>query len=585
MTEMSVTVTVGEGSEAHNHDLEYRSTLKHVHDRSDGVVELIPYRNYNTVINEAVKPYIDRYNQRVEERYQAAWDRYNAGEIKTKPRKRDYRKMSYEYTAEVFGEKYRNPHTGKVEEAPMFRSIIVGIGDKEDRQSGRITEAQAKEIFRTVTAEFKEKFPDFLLLGASLHLDEEGFYHTHIDYKPLYEKTLPDAEQGQKRRGLDVGTGQEAALEHMGFKPEQSIINGRDKAPLLFNAFRNEIYRMMESAMAEQGLRLQYGVSARKDPEKDSSRNQKLEVWQATQDAAREMQHKKNLALEIVSQDKVSPEGFKAAMAAVADLNDTLQKVQESPQTALRNGYKITFTLFDQLKSMVRSVQETIGHLLRKLDQAMADVELYKPFKEKFEKLEAKHTTLESEHNELERRFSALGEAAKSLLKERDELKAKVELRDQFLEQAYYSGNNMLDTVREIEAAEERKKRQKVQAAEDPTAQMKNSVLWENDSRLAALESWGRDTTKYRAMLDTLLKEGKIPVLYQDGERIRVTHFVTPSKAVALMEQTKGQIQARSQERTMDEVKAEICNIRNNQPQQQPQLGKQKKAKEKDLGD
>jgi len=62
MAEISVTVTVGEGSERHNHDLEYRSTLKHVHDMKDGVIELVPYRPYQEQINELMKPYIDEYN-------------------------------------------------------------------------------------------------------------------------------------------------------------------------------------------------------------------------------------------------------------------------------------------------------------------------------------------------------------------------------------------------------------------------------------------------------------------------------------------------------------------------------------------
>lgn len=466
MTEVSVTVTVGEGSEEHNHDLEYRSTLKHVHDRPDGVIELIPYRPYSMVIEDAMKPYIDRYNQRVEERYQAAWERYNSGEIKTKPRKRDYRKMEDSYIFESHGEKYRNPHTGKVEEAPLFRSIIVGIGDREDRQTGRITEEQAREIFRDVIAKFREKFPDFLLLGATLHLDEQGFYHAHIDYKPMYEKSEPDAEKGQKRRGLDVGTGQEAALEHMGFKPEQSIINGRDKAPLLFNAFRNEIYRMMESSMAEHGLRLQYGVSARKEPEKDSSRNQKLEVWQATQDAAREMQHKKNLALDIVAQDTVSPEGLKAAMAAVSDLNNTLRKVQDSPRTTMRNGYVVNFTLFDQMKSAVANVVKTMGYLLQKLKQALADVELYKPYKAKYEKLEAQHKELQQDFATLREGARGLMKENRSLVEENTDLKDKHNAKDKLLAVGEYEGRNLLDWYREIEAAAERKKRQKETDAE-----------------------------------------------------------------------------------------------------------------------
>ena len=62
MKELSVTITFGMGNEAHNHDLEYRETLEHVHAREDGVVELLPYRPYRNQINELMRPYIDEYN-------------------------------------------------------------------------------------------------------------------------------------------------------------------------------------------------------------------------------------------------------------------------------------------------------------------------------------------------------------------------------------------------------------------------------------------------------------------------------------------------------------------------------------------
>ena len=83
MKELSVTITFGMGNEAHNHDLEYRETLEHVHAREDGVVELLPYRPYRDQINELMRPYIDEYNAERDRRLQAAWDRYNAGELKT----------------------------------------------------------------------------------------------------------------------------------------------------------------------------------------------------------------------------------------------------------------------------------------------------------------------------------------------------------------------------------------------------------------------------------------------------------------------------------------------------------------------
>ena len=94
-------------------------------------------------------------------------------------------------------------------------------------------------------------------------------------------------------KGLSVTNSLDTALENLGYKPEQSIINGRDKVPILFNAMRNQIYHIMEEEMRKEDMYLQYGVSAKKEPNKDSSRNQKLEIWQATQDAARTIQHLK----------------------------------------------------------------------------------------------------------------------------------------------------------------------------------------------------------------------------------------------------------------------------------------------------
>ena len=76
----------------------------------------------------------------------------------------------------------------------------------------------------------------------------------------------------------------------------------------------------------------------------------------------------------------------------------------------------------------------------------------------------------------------------------------------------------------------------------------KNQVIRENNNRLEALASRGMDAVKYSKTLTGLLKQGKIPVLHLDeSNRLRVTHFVTPSKAVALMENTKGQIQPMQQ--------------------------------------
>lgn len=377
MKEISVTVTFGIGNEIHNHDLEYRETLHHVHTREDGVIELLPYRSYQEQINELMKPYIDDYNNERDKQYHKVWKRYNNGEIKTKPRKRDYKHLGYDYYTEHKDDEYYNQRTKRKEPLPIFRSIILGIGDRADRKKRKISEEQALRIFQKTIVEFQKDNPLLHVLGAAVHLDEDGFYHCHLDFKPLYDKNQ------SKSRGLAVGISFEEALEQSGYLPEQSIINGRDKAPIRFNALRNKIYRTMEKAMVAEGIHLQYGISAIKEPKKDSSRNQSLEAWQATQDAAREIQHQKNIALDVISQDSVSPSELKEAMEAVQNMTNTLQKVEESPLTLSRRGYKVTFKLFDQMKTMLQQMQKVIGSLIHEINTLKSKLDYYKPFKQR----------------------------------------------------------------------------------------------------------------------------------------------------------------------------------------------------------
>ena len=404
MAEISVTVTVGEGSERHNHDLEYRSTLKHVHDMKDGVIELVPYRPYQEQINELMKPYIDEYNKRVDQRYQEAWERYNSGEIKTKPRKRDYKHMDYDYCEAHKDDYIKNPVTGKREQVPLFRELIVGLGDKQDRELGRITEEQAKHVAADVVREFQEKFPHLHILGATLHLDEAGFYHLHLDYKPVMAAEFS--------KGLQCTVSQDTVLEQMGYEPEQSLINASDKAPLRFNAFRNEIYRFTEKSLADVNLRLLYGASKVKEPEKDSSTNQQLANWQATKDAANELQHLKNVMLDTVQSDKVSPEGFKQAITAADNIVKTLDIIEQQPRSRLnKNEVKVNFHLFDQLKSFVRDMVNTVKHLLHKIDvltenldvemdrteQLQAELDRCKPYYEQYGTVQARMRQAELE--------------------------------------------------------------------------------------------------------------------------------------------------------------------------------------------
>lgn len=342
--EISVTVTAGAGSEKHNHDLDYRQTLEHVHGSAEDVIELIPYKEYKEAINEVLKPFISHYNECQAQRYKSAWDRYNAGIIKTKPRKRDYKPMSYDYYSEHLEDVFFNKKTKQNEKVRMFRSLIVGLGDKEDRLKETITREEAIAIFKEFIEEWNEKYPTLKLLGATVHLDEEGFYHCHIDYKPV--SMGPDNSFGK------FHVGQEFAFEAMGFEPEQSIINARDKVPIRFNAFRNSVYKSIEEKLSKHKIRLQYGVSKLKEPDKDSSKNQQIEVWQEARDSVRTLQHEKNIVLETVDKDFTDPENIEKALTSFQKIEQVFTKILSSPHHRLDSKSRVvSFHLLDQMKS------------------------------------------------------------------------------------------------------------------------------------------------------------------------------------------------------------------------------------------
>lgn len=365
---VSCTCTVGTSSEQHNHDLEYRSTLKHVHNSPDGVIELIPYRNYYEQINALMRPHIEEYNRHQEERYQAAWQRYNEGKIKTKPRKRDYQPMGYDYCADHVNDTHYNQATKKVETVKMWRGLIFGLGDKNDRKNGIITQQEAVTVMTRVVERWLELFPNFKLLGATIHLDEEGFYHCHIDYVPF----VPGIKAKKQEQGLRISLSQETALEHMGYQPEQSIINESDKAPIRFNAFRNRVYLETEKALNAHGLRLLYGASKIKEPQKDSSVNQRMENWQNTQDGVRTLQELKNHTLDIVEKDSVTPEEIKEALTAAHEMEYLLDTVSQQKRSRTnKDNITVHFSLFDQIKSIIRNMVTAVAVLVKRIEELM----------------------------------------------------------------------------------------------------------------------------------------------------------------------------------------------------------------------
>lgn len=362
---ISCTVTVGASSERHNHDLEYRQTLEHVHGCAEDVIEIIPYRSYEEQIDEIMRPFIEDYNRKLEERYKEALERYNSGKIKTKPCLKRYVPMSFDYCEKHRNRQYFNRKAHQFEAMRLWRGLIFGLGDQKDRQNNLITREEAVDVMRKLVKQWPELFPNFILLGCTIHLDEKGFYHCHIDYFPLFEKPVSN----KQILGLRVSCSHDGALEYMGYEPEQSIINGKEKAPIRFNAFRNQIYLVAEAGLNAHGIRLEYGVSKRKNPNIDSSVHQSQKDWQNIQDGVIERQRMKNHLLDIVNKDMITPEHIADAIRTADQLQSLFAEMFNEKRIRLgKNNVVVEHRLFDQLKSYIQAMIEDNAYLFKRIE-------------------------------------------------------------------------------------------------------------------------------------------------------------------------------------------------------------------------
>lgn len=355
MKEFSVTVSSGEGSEKHNHDLAYRKKLAHTHDTNrKTVIELVPYKNYRDAINELYKPYIDAYNEERKKAKEEAWERYKNGQRKSKPKAKDYKLRGYDVYATYFPEGKQktvyNKVKGRYEKVHPYRSMIVGLGKASDKEV--ISREEALKVFKDFLKRFEKDFPNLHIIGATVHLDESGFYHMHVDYVPLYEKI-------GKTKGLAVGNSIENALKSMGYVPEKSIINGKDKPPLLFNALRNRMYGEMEEAMNENGLAMQYFVNEKAN--RSPSERVELSAWQQEQDRLKNAQKAKNRALDDI--------GTKSPELMVLHAK-TLETQMECVKTNLLGNVKVQSNLWLSLLEAIRQLRAMITKLADELKKA-----------------------------------------------------------------------------------------------------------------------------------------------------------------------------------------------------------------------
>lgn len=339
MIELSVSVTMGFACEQHNHDSGYRSTLDHVLALDCGEIELTPYVNYSAKINALLKPAIAEYNARRQFQYQKAIDRYNMGDRKTKPRAKDYQPMSYDYVGEHKRRYGRNPSTSRMEQMTQYRELIIKIANIKDRVIGNLPDSISKKICATIVRSFSDAFKSLHLLGATVHANEPGTLHLHLDFIPISKKT-------DWKSGLPVSLGLDAALQEMGLVPETSIMCTKsERIPILFNALRNRIFKFCEEALINHGYRMQYEATSKNYPSLDPSSPRSLQEFQYLSDHGRFIQHVKNATLDYLQKENFQVEDLSSALDAFKRITESVFTAKNVASAVCEFGYEVTENL------------------------------------------------------------------------------------------------------------------------------------------------------------------------------------------------------------------------------------------------
>lgn len=243
---MSCSVRVGTGNFRHNYDNAYRSHLKNVDgskSKENILLKEFDWRHPDVAFNKI---------------FEGAVTEYNEGKRKDRQIKNYYEHC------------LNDGHKGSKKIKPI-REIIFQIGnaqDATDPKNRKIMIDTLKEMYH----EF-EQYSQIEVLGAVIHQDETVYGNApelHIDYVPIaYQKgkkkdeikkyTDKDGNEKQKRvvhsKGLSKKVNQDLCLKQMGFVPEYSEVNRKEKEkPIVFNGFRNELTKKMQAILKSYGI-------------------------------------------------------------------------------------------------------------------------------------------------------------------------------------------------------------------------------------------------------------------------------------------------------------------------------------------
>lgn len=282
-------------------------------------------------------------------------------------------------------------HVQKSKTLNTQKEMIIGVGSKEDWDllSYEDKKEAGKAIARYVEDFMKSNKDNIYVYNATVHLDEGGAPHAHINFIPLAHGY---------RNGLATQPSWSKALEQLGYK-------GKSKAP--FIAFRKAEVERVEKIINEIGITRKLGK---------------------TNDIANVQAYKEVKRLE---------EQAKAKEAEIGALEQEYSKKDRELKSRAFEQAKALSDFNEKLESKVKSKESELEQLDSELaeKQARSQKAGATAHQARQEALEAKRDKeqAQSEAQELRSEVERLKSEKKTVHEETEKLKAQVEAKEQAL--------------------------------------------------------------------------------------------------------------------------------------------------------
>ena len=216
--------------------------------------------------------------------------------------------------------------------------MILSVGSKNNP----VDEAVAKEILKQAYEKFKEKFPQFYVVGCYFHNDEAN-PHLHIDYIPVAQNC---------NRGPSVQNGLKQSLKEMGIEGDSK----KNTAQMKFERIMNDELEQICNAYGYKVIHPQRGSKV------EHLTNEELKLMESIAEKRAELDELSRLPLNKVLINKGRLSELEQIEAAYKGEKVLIDKAKKDMQSA-----KNTFEAYD---SAYKRLQNDKAEFDKKVNEA-----------------------------------------------------------------------------------------------------------------------------------------------------------------------------------------------------------------------